>query len=727
MLRRICGGLAVLMAFGIGGPLGAQEEEEDQKPKADVVVLDEVIVTARKVEENLQEVPISIDTLDQDGLDYALEGGADVLGIAGQVGNLYVEQSNGRNAPRFYVRGLGNTDFDVGASQPVSIVVDDIIQENAILKAFPIFDTEGVEVLRGPQGSLFGRNTTAGVLKFTSKRPTQDRDMFLAATVGNLGSTGLEFAIGGGLTETISSRLSLMYQNREDWVDNDFTGESDALGGHRDIAARLQFLYEREGFTALLNIHGRDMEGTASLFRANIIGPGNNDLNSNFDRDRVSFDEGDNNPQDLSGIGANLNLTWTFDSGMQLTSITGFENADGFALGDIDGGNLVTGPGFIPFPSQTAGFYEVDQLSQELRLNKSHDNGFSWTAGVFVFDSTLDSGTRPFFVDDTLVTEDSDSWAIFATGTQDLTDRLALTLGLRYTDDERSLEVLQSPVPSPPISVQDDELSWDASLVFEATDNTNLFGRVSYGFRGPSIQSRDVAFFGVPTTALSETVLSYEFGTKSELANGRLRLNTAIYAYTVDDQQFTAIGGDGNFIRLVNAAEGEAQGFEFDVRWLATDRFQISLGLGLGDTEIKDPNLAVAPCGSGQCTVLDPLDANGNALVNGNPFPQAPEYTYSIGLDYTIPMGDGGLLLSANYVAIGDTNFFLYESEEFGFDENVELGLRIGYAWAGQEVALWSRNVTDEENLIGGIDFNNNTGFVNEPRTYGITYKRFVF
>ena len=154
---------------------------------------------------------------------------------------------------------------------------------------------------------------------------------------------------------------------------------------------------------------------------------------------------------------------------------------------------------------------------------------------------------------------------------------------------------------------------------------------------------------------------------------------------------------------------------------------QLGIGVGLSDTEINDPNLAVAPCGSGQCTVLDPLDANGNALVDGNPFPNAPEYTYNLSADYTIPIGDGGLLLSADYVVVGDTNFFLYESAEFNFDENPELGLRIGYAWAGQEIALFGRNVTDEENLIGGIDFNNNTGFVNEPRTYGITYKRFVW
>ncbi len=719
------GALAALVAVPFGAPVTAQQSQESQV-EDDVVVLDEVIVTARKVEENLQEVPVSIDTLPQDDLDFALEGGADILGIAGKVGNLYVEQSNGRVAPRFYIRGLGNTDFDSAASQPVSVVSDDIISEYVILKAFPIFDVDSVEVLRGPQGSLFGRNTTAGVVKFNTKKPTQERDAYLAATVGNLGTSALEFAWGQGLSENTAARISLMYHNRDDWVDNGFTQENDALGGFEDIAGRFQLSYEKDNFSALFNIHGRTLDGnSASLFRASIIDTGSRGVNDIFDRDRVYFNGGDNNPQELEGLGGSVVLKWEFGEGMAFTSITGYEEADAFSLGDIDGGNP-DGPGFILFDSNTAGASDVEQLTQELRLSKDAED-FRWQVGAFLYEAELLSTTKVFFIDDTISKEESSAWALFGQYTRDLTDQLALTVGLRWTDDEKDVSILQSPVPSPDINVQDDELSWDLSLVYDATDNTNLYGRVAYGFRGPSVQTRDVAFFGSPTTAISETITSYEVGAKSELLDGRLRLNAAVFAYTVDDQQFTAIGGTMNSIRLVNAEEGEAQGFELDFAWLATDRLQIRAGVGFADTEINDPNLRVATCGSGRCTPLDPVNADGFAIVDGNPFPNAPEYTYDVSVNYTIPMGQGALLLGADYVAIGDTNFFLYESIEFGFDENTELGARVSYAWAGQEVGLWVRNLTDEENLIGGIDFNNNTGFVNEPRTYGITYKRFVF
>ena len=129
-------------------------------------VLEEVIVTATKRAESIQDVPLSIATLSGENLTSMFSGGEDVLALAGRVPGLYAESSNGRAAPRFYVRGLGNIDFDLAASQPVSVIMDEVVMENVVLKSFPIFDMEQVEVIRGPQGTLFGRNTTAGIVKF---------------------------------------------------------------------------------------------------------------------------------------------------------------------------------------------------------------------------------------------------------------------------------------------------------------------------------------------------------------------------------------------------------------------------------------------------------------------------------------------------------------------------------------------------------------------------------
>ena len=263
-LARACAQTLAAAALAAGT---AQAQEAGQ--------LEEVIVTAQRRAENMQEVPISVSALEGERMDALFEGGEDIRALATRVPSLYAESSNGRLSPRFYIRGLGNTDFDLAASQPVSIVVDEVVLENVVLKSSPLFDIERVEVLRGPQGTLFGRNTPAGIVKFDTKKPSQDFDADLALSYGELDTANVQGAIGGGLTDTVSARLAVLYQSRGDWIDNDFTGESDAMGGFDEFAWRGQLLLEpTESFSALLNVHGRDNDGTSSIFRANVLGPG---------------------------------------------------------------------------------------------------------------------------------------------------------------------------------------------------------------------------------------------------------------------------------------------------------------------------------------------------------------------------------------------------------------------------------------------------------------------
>src|SRR3546814_657468 len=238
---------------------------------------------------------------------------------------LFRSASFGRAFPRFYIRGLGNTDFDLNGSQPVSLVYDDIVQENPILKGFPIFDLDQVEVLRGPQGTLFGRNTPAGVVKLDSAKPTQETEGYGQISYGRFNSVNFEGAISGGLTPVLSGRLSALYQRRDDYVDNTFTGENNALEGYEETAARAQLLFEpSDDFYALANVHVRHLDGTARLFRANIIKPGGGFVDG-FKRSKVAIDGA--NDQNLDTYGASLKMRWNLGS-MNLYSITGYENAD---------------------------------------------------------------------------------------------------------------------------------------------------------------------------------------------------------------------------------------------------------------------------------------------------------------------------------------------------------------------------------------------------------------
>jgi outer membrane receptor protein involved in Fe transport len=201
----------------------------------------------------------------------------------------------------------------------------------------------------------------------------------------------------------------------------------------------------------------------------------------------------------------------------------------------------------------------------------------------------------------------------------------------------------------------------------------------------------------------------------------RVRLNGAVFAYTIDDPQFSAVGGGSNSNRLINAKKGEAYGLELDSEFVVTPNFVVTAGYSYAHTKIKDSTLAVAPCAA--CTVTDPLNAAGQALVNGNPFPNAPKYTFDFTARYAYPVASGELFAFTDWKVQGYTNLFLYQSKEFYSKGDFEGGLKLGYAnkEGGWEVAAFARNITNESNIKGAIDFNNLTAFVNEPRVIGVS------
>src|SRR5687768_15292233 len=210
-----------------------------QEAPASTASLGEIIVTAQRRSENIQDVPISVSALEGERLSAMFEGGGDIQVLAARVPSLYAESSNGRLSPRFYIRGLGNSDFDLAASQPVSIVVDEVVLENVVLKSSPLFDLERVEVLRGPQGTLFGRNTPAGIVKFDTVKPGKGRS-YARLSYGTYGTINAEGAVGAQVTDNVAVRFSGIWQHRNDWIDNLAESGDDDLEGYDDIALRAQ-------------------------------------------------------------------------------------------------------------------------------------------------------------------------------------------------------------------------------------------------------------------------------------------------------------------------------------------------------------------------------------------------------------------------------------------------------------------------------------------------------
>ncbi len=725
--------------------------------------LSPVVTTAQRVEQDAQDVPISITTVSDEKLDNLKAGGADVRFLSARVPSVIAESSFGRTFPRFYIRGIGNTDFDLNSSQPVSLVYDDVPYENPILKGYPVFDMQAVEVLRGPQGTLFGRNTPGGIIKFDSVKPGDALNGYGKASIGSYNTTELEGAIGFRVNDQLALRFSGLIQQRDGFVENTFTGEDNRFEGFEEAAARVQALWSPLATTdILINLHGRQNDSDARLFRANIMETGQRGLRDDFDFERVAFDG--QNRLDQEAFGLTLRVDHEINEALDFTYVYGHETADVSSRGDIDGGFGAAflgagnfGPGFIPFPSESAGNVDdLRQVTHEARIAFDDGGNLRAQAGVFLFDEKVNISSSSF---DTLApgqpvnglalrNQVTESTGIFGSLAYDVTDQITLAGGLRFTDEEkvftagREIGPFGSGALAPrTVTVGDDQISWDLSATYRQSEDVSYYAKIARGFRGPSVQGR-LVFGDTISDADSETVLSYEAGVKSEAFDNRLRANANVFYYTLADQQLTIVGGISNTVALFNAEDAEGYGFEADMEAAPIDNLLITAGLSYNKTEIKDDLLIAPGCGA-PCTVLDPLvirnlttgeisqvpasspvPADSVALgfnISGNSFPNAPEWIANFTARYAIPYGSGEFYGYTDWAYKGDTNFFLYDSVEFGQDGYWQGGLRAG--WQGEngfDASVFVRNVTDEVILTGGIDFNNLTGFVNEPRIWGI-------
>ncbi|MEH3037890.1 MAG: TonB-dependent receptor [Sphingomonas adhaesiva] len=720
---------AALAALTAAMPAWAQEAPAEEG---------EIVVTAQRRQENIRDVPLAVSVVGGERVSAIAEGGADILSLAGRVPSLYVESSNGRYAPRFYIRGLGNVDFDFNASQPVSVVLDDVVLENVFLKGFPMFDLDRVEVLKGPQGTLFGRNTPAGVVKLETRRPGRDAEGQMTLTAGELGTMRGELGVTVPASDTLSIRLAGLVNHRDNWVDNafnpSFARAGKDLGRFDDIAGRIHVAWNPDSpLSVLLTVQGRRLDGTGTLNRANVLTTGSNRLNARYDRDRVFYDGGLNNPQRQGTTSQAIHADYDLGAAT-LTAIVSAYQGSSAGRGDIDGGVLGTtaGSGFIPFRSETGTLSsDLDQQTYELRLASNGDTRFGYQIGAFYWHERFKLVSGSFDgvggINPTIISElrqTSDSWSGFGQLRYDLTDRLRVTAGARWTHDLRNLAAdrTRGAAFSTTRRVSDGQPSWDVSLLYRADDSVSLFARVARGYRGPSIQGR-IATSNIVTTARSETLTSYEAGLKAASADNRFRLDLTGYTYQIDDPQFTAIGGQGNFNQLINARRGIGRGVEVEATANLFRGFQLNGGASYNYTRISDPNLLVAFCGAA-CTVLDPIVNVGTtrrAAINGNPFPQAPRWQFNVNAAYTHRLAGGGeLYAQTDWVGQSRFNLFLYEATEFRVGTNVEGGARIGWRMTnGVDLFAFARNITDESNVIGAIDFNNLTAFVNEPRVIG--------
>ena len=725
----------------------------------DAAAPDEVVVTAQRRSENIKDVPVSVAVVGGDRLRAFQTGGEDILALAGRVPGLYAETTTGRIFPRFYIRGLGNIDFYLGASQPVSIIQDDIVLEHVVLKSNPVFDVAQVEVLRGPQGSLFGRNTTAGIIKFDTIRPSNDLDARAQVSYGSYNTITFDGGIGAPIVDGKAAfRVSALMQHRDNWIDNRFAGASadgtqtpkkDALGGFDERDVRLQFLLTpSEPLSILVSGHGRWYDGTSTVFHRAALTRGSNNVDAE-PRKSIALDEARGNPQSYDTYGASVRAAYEF-GGATLTSITGYETTSGFSRGDTDGGAAALFPvNGVPngFGQSQGQVRDLDQWTQELRLASDGTGPFRWQVGGIYFDSrdTTDFYQRGFF----LITAARNpnnwvrlrnvntSWGIFGQVSYDVTPDFTLTAGARESKDTKKTRLLKTANTVANVStytgrrfvrLSDTRPSWDVSALYRASPEVSLYARVARGFRGPTIQGRSAVFNADFTTADSETNTSVEAGLKSALLDNRLRFNLTGFAYRVKNIQLNGNDSNGNGV-LFNADKADAYGLEAELEARPVNNLSLSAGLSLLHSKIRDKRVFAQVCalnGVVVCTVNDPTVRIGNnvfAQIDGNPLPNAPKYNIDLAARYDVPLARGaGLFAQADYNMQGYTNLVLYRSAEFYAKNSFELGGKLGYTTKDgkYELAVFARNVTNEKNLKGVIE-NYMAAVFNEPRVIGIS------
>ena len=738
-----------------------------------------VVVTAQRRSENTLAVPVAVSVIRPETLhDYDAAGGDTLLSLSGKVPSLYVETSTGRIFPRFYIRGLGNIDFYLGASQPVEIIQDDVVEEHVVLKSNPVFDVADIEVLKGPQGSLFGRNTTAGIVKFDTAQPSETWAGQGSVSYGRFNSVNVDAGVGGPLTSDgrVSFRLSGLYQHRDNWIDNAYTGPSDdgtvggrnKLNGFDERDVRLQVLAQpSDAFSVRVSGHYRDYDGFASIFYRGSIIKGTNKVPDSFDRGVVAYDEAQNNPQGYKTHGASLKAAYDF-GGITLTSITAWEHASGYSRGDTDGGAAAN---FGGVPTATGGICAVgcgesqgrlrylNQYTEEVRLASPDTGRFKWQLGGIYFEQRdhTEFDQRSFFLTSNvlgtapnpnnfvLLHDVNTSWAGFGQASYQLTDKLSVTGGVRVTRDTKKTDLLLHPnfanlavpVTAPASSyacgtatycrLSDTKPSFDGSLLYRISPEASVYARVARGFRGPTIQGRSAVFASAYTTADSETNTSYEGGVKTAFWDGRIRFNAAGFYYVVRNIQLNGNDANGNGV-LFNGNKGKGYGAEAELDARPIPNFHIGMGLSLLHTEIEDTTVFAQVGAAGGVlseTVLNPVVKVGNnyfAQINGNPFPNAPDYNINVNARYDLPLNDRGRLFASTDLNVqGKTSFVLYRSVEYSADGNYELGAKVGYAFDRYEIAAFARNLTNTKNLVDVIDTSNyRAGIYNEPRVFGV-------
>jgi iron complex outermembrane receptor protein len=711
-LRQYCIGLifvwTVLPAVAPAqSPVGQQASEG----------LAEIVVTAQKREQNLQNVPIAVTAVSSDDLENA--GIQNLLGIGSLVPSLNVTDSNGRLS--MSLRGIGTVVGGPGVESPIALYVDGVYYSSTLASLLSFNNVSQIEVLKGPQGTLFGRNATGGLVQITTDSPSQALAAKADLSYGNYQTVTGRAYVGGGVTSDLVADVALYAKHQnEGWGTNLFNG-AQAYNVDHDESIRSKWIYTPGDLTKLTFI--ADYSNTLDTLGAYGVIPGSRNPFSPV----PAFDSGwnvDITPLPSHRVEAEgASIRWDQNIGeLKLASITAYRADQVGTFSDFDG---------TPIAYESLYLYQRDnQFSQELSLSSVSSGRLQWSTGLYYFHSNSDTAPTSIALNDAGIRitfhghQKADSEALFGQATYELFDATNLTLGGRYTTEKRSAlgvsELLQ-PNGAPPdaainINVPDkavtfNKFTYRVSLDHRFSQETMAYVSANTGFKsgGYNVDSPLSPAF------MPETLDTYEVGVKNDLFDRRVRLNVAGFHNSYKNIQVSRVSGD--VYQTENGGTARTYGSDFDAEVLLTPDWHVSLG-GLFESAIFT-NYAGCPTGA-------PGGGVPRFFSNctGKELPLATKRTFNVASEYTLHVGSGSLAAHAGaYVNSGfytEPDNVIHQSGFVQFDAS----LRYNFARHGLYVQGYGRNLSNRRIItFGGTE---PTGVQNvlyaEPRTYGILF-----
>lgn len=718
--------------------------------------LDEIVVSARRRTENAQEVPIPITALSGSSLDES--GLYRIEDLNDRLPSLNAQFANPRQTS-IAVRGLGNNPANDGLESSVGIYLDDVYLGRPGMANQDLIDLGQVSLLRGPQGTLFGKNTTAGVLNLTSSVPSFTPGGVIEASSGNYGYYQVRGALSGPLDETLAGRISYAKTSRDGFVDDVTDGRR--LNGVDREGVRAQLLfkpsealsvrvigdYEKEDSACCVSVLYNPGPNDGALLKAHLAAAGATDI---YDPHFLSTSINDPQYMQVRQGGGSVQVNWRVDGGYNLTSITAYRSWQFLPTNDADG----TSAAAITNAGQED---DDEQWSEEIRLASPSGGPVDWVAGVYYFYQYQRNlaftqygpaahalyGLPAFYNEaysQVRAYPETDSYAAFGQGTWHITEPWSLTAGLRDTQEEKTSHIERNaPNGSPGISlalpayssgelkITNNNVSALASLGFQFDPNVLGYLSAARGAKAGGI-NESVPAKGLTASSLyvsPETANDYELGLKSTWLDQHLLFNVNLYWTDVKDYQATQLEQTtpGVFVQtLNNIGRVRTRGVEMEFTTKPVDWLAFDLNASYNDAVYT--SYANAPCS------IESLAGSVTCNLTGEQVVGAPRWVVNPDLNLSHDLG-GGL---SGYALAGyswrSTFFGTADNSEYGVVKsygllNVRLGLRGDLSsklkW---DVAVWADNVLDKRYLVGGVTgptFGAYSLFPGNPRFWGAT------